>query len=82
LGDCLKDALLVGRIALDGLYKVGDQLGPTGELNVDPSERLINADAQLAKLVEGRNDEQSNRYDEYNDDEYDNQHAISLAVAL
>jgi hypothetical protein len=78
-GDLLEDALLVLGVALDRVDEIGDQVGTTGQLDVDPAQRLIDADVLRAELVEADHEERDQHDDDGQDDQ-DDQHAFPPRV--
>ena len=80
-GDLLEDRLLVRGVPLDRVDEVRDQVGATGELDVDAAQRLLGADVRGAQLVEA-DDGEPGEGDQHRDDDDCGHDRPSLSVEL
>jgi hypothetical protein len=77
LGDLLERLTLVGRIALDGLDEIGDEVVPTLELDVDLGPRRVDPVAEPDEaVVDGDEKDDQQKDDDQQHDEDDDHLAI------
>ena len=55
-------------VALDGVDEVGDQVGATSQLDVNPAERLLSADVNATQAVERIDGEKHEHGNDCHDD--------------